>query len=1317
MSGERGQGEREEEVSPERTLNFARPDLPGEDLAETLSPAGEGERGVSPERTLNLARPDLPSEVPAESLSPERTLNLERPDLPGEDLTRTRSPGGAGDPEDLAATVGPGQSAPGAPGSFSPYAETIKQEPTWVGADTSEEAAQGYGDLKDVGAGDYAKTNPPPDESRTLGPDSEAPTESPLEFGSDPGGRGRRPSGSEGAGSKDVGAKAGSSGARLRSADSEGSNKLAPGELYAGKYELLHEIARGGMGVVFKARQVDLNRLVALKVMLSGSYAREDERRRFILEAEASAKLKHPNIVPVFDIGEVDGNLYFTMDFVEGAPLSRRADALGRDELREVMIKVCSGVAYAHQRGIIHRDLKPGNIMMSDDEPLIMDFGLAKQLELTDEEGQPDRRTQDGVVMGTPHYMPPEQAEGQVSEIDVRSDVWALGVILYELFCKTLPFTGSGLSELMLRIFDEDPVRPRQHDPSLDPDIEAIILKALEKQKDQRYDSAAALQRDLERWRDGLPISARRATPLYRFGKWARRHRGGLAVALVFALVVSGLGGFGVHQYREGVRQRELAEREQREAQLAAYRQELGSLAQRQQELLERAQEQRAAVAALFSSSAGWEQRAQEREPVAERLVAARAELAGAGAGLARYAGLEEGVDQLGAEERRALQQDRARQAALAEARQAELARLSEQEQRLASLAEAHAQLSAGQALREQAAERREAAIQALTQGDAAAGERPWSGGLEAALAYYQAHPIPRAGELARQEDPARQRFERSADELTQTAFRALAAAEGGSPERDQGRELLEQLQGLRMDVERAQTNAARGRLAQRLDREALALLEALEARRGAELPPAGEARAAEQELRLRAARLAQTLVQRGREASEELSQLATLQRANRLYAEVLLDLQAWTIFDVEVANANLSDEDRAALRAQRAEATRRRAALVARIEELGQGLGELSVAALDERQRSLALVDVGSDAELKQQRAEVAGRLAEARRERARQDVDGQLGQLAARSAALSPAERRAQLESLVEEWRAVASLAASYAEAEALPAARAEGVARRCQREVGALYREAALAVRASDARAARALVAKARAALRVAGADAEVLGELDELDASLARASEIPEGMILILGAKQALLGGGPGDNNPPREVSVAPFYLAVHEVTNREWAAAVREGQVPAPPHWVGGQPPPGGEELPVVGVTFAEAQAFAAAKGLRLPRDREWELAARLGEQQRLRRGRVYPWGEVWSGDALRRTLRPSGSNRRDVSAAGVFDLAGNVSEWVVLAEGEAAARGASFLYPIARLAACGHRLRPAPDYRGPQLGLRLAKSAPTGEKR
>ena len=356
----------------------------------------------------------------------------------------------------------------------------------------------------------------------------------------------------------------GSSPSRLRSGllrssssrfESSSSSDPITGELYAGKYELLNEIARGGMGVVYRARQIDLNRIVALKVMLSGALASDRERRRFLLEAEASARLKHPNIVPVYDIGDVGGNLYFTMDFVEGLPLSDRKEELDRDQLLEIMIKTCDGVAYAHQRGIIHRDLKPDNIMTNDElEPLIMDFGLAKQVEVADEDGKPSLMTREGSVMGTPHYMPPEQAEGLISEIDVRSDVYALGVILYELFTGELPFQGRTISELMLKILEKDPKPPRQVDPTIDMDLEAIILKTIEKEKDKRYSSAGELRKDLVAFRDGLTIDARRATVIYRFQKWTRRNRQPLALGVIVVALLTAAGSIAVYKSFENER-------------------------------------------------------------------------------------------------------------------------------------------------------------------------------------------------------------------------------------------------------------------------------------------------------------------------------------------------------------------------------------------------------------------------------------------------------------------------------------------------------------------------------------------------------------------------------------------------------------------------------------------------------------------------------------------------------------------------------------------------------------------------------------------
>jgi formylglycine-generating enzyme required for sulfatase activity/tRNA A-37 threonylcarbamoyl transferase component Bud32 len=313
----------------------------------------------------------------------------------------------------------------------------------------------------------------------------------------------------------------------LQSGFKSGPGGEGGGELFDnGRYEILKEIARGGMGAVYKARQRDLNRIVALKVMLSGALASEDEKKRFLREAEASAKLKHPNIVPVYDIGEVEGNLYFTMDFVEGAPLSEKKKEFDRARLLDVMIKVTDAVAYAHMRGIIHRDLKPANVMMDvSGEPKIMDFGLAKEMSAESASGDPDVRTREGSIMGTPHYMPPEQAEGLVSEIDVRSDVYALGVILYELWTGRLPFNAKRVSDLMRLVLETEPPSPRSIDSTVPWELEAIALKAMEKTKAKRYETALDMKRDLERFKNGEAILARKANVLYRARKWARKNR------------------------------------------------------------------------------------------------------------------------------------------------------------------------------------------------------------------------------------------------------------------------------------------------------------------------------------------------------------------------------------------------------------------------------------------------------------------------------------------------------------------------------------------------------------------------------------------------------------------------------------------------------------------------------------------------------------------------------------------------------------------------------------------------------------------------
>ncbi len=301
------------------------------------------------------------------------------------------------------------------------------------------------------------------------------------------------------------------------------------------RYEILGELARGGMGIVYKARQRGLGRTVCLKVMRSAGLADFEERRRFLREAEAAARLDHPGIVPVYDVGEAGGQAYFSMQFIDGKELGVhvRDAASSAREVCQLMAKVCEAIHYAHQRGVIHRDLKPANVMVDRaGAPHVMDFGIAKTLD-TGEGGGRGPMTREGEIMGTPHYMAPEQAEGKVSEIDVRTDVYALGVIAYELLTGRRPFQSDNLITLLKMVSNQEPEPLRAHRPELDPELETIVLKALEKEKERRYQTAAALGADLARWLRGEAVEARRATLAYRARKWAARNRAAAASAAV----------------------------------------------------------------------------------------------------------------------------------------------------------------------------------------------------------------------------------------------------------------------------------------------------------------------------------------------------------------------------------------------------------------------------------------------------------------------------------------------------------------------------------------------------------------------------------------------------------------------------------------------------------------------------------------------------------------------------------------------------------------------------------------------------------------
>jgi len=307
-------------------------------------------------------------------------------------------------------------------------------------------------------------------------------------------------------------------------------------------YEVMERLGEGGMGVVHKARQVGLNRLVALKMIRGGSHARADQFVRFAIEAEAVAKLRHPNILLIYDIGEVSDLPYVALELLEGGSLADRMGGTPQPGIAsaELLVTLARAVQVAHLAGIIHRDLKPSNVLYtSDGVPKITDFGLAKRIDSDDD------FTESGQIMGSPSYMAPEQARGHTKDVGRAADVYALGAIFYEMLTGRPPFKGESPMETMRQVIDDDPVPPSRLVPRLPRDLETICLKCLNKEPHKRYDSAQALADDLERYRKNEPIKARPTSAWEHASKRAKRHplraaASVLGVLLSIGLVVAG---------------------------------------------------------------------------------------------------------------------------------------------------------------------------------------------------------------------------------------------------------------------------------------------------------------------------------------------------------------------------------------------------------------------------------------------------------------------------------------------------------------------------------------------------------------------------------------------------------------------------------------------------------------------------------------------------------------------------------------------------------------------------------------------------------
>ena len=350
---------------------------------------------------------------------------------------------------------------------------------------------------------------------------------------------------------------------RMRAASTEQTGLEREHIKYLGDYELLGEIARGGMGIVYRARQVSVNRSVALKVILAGQLASKEDVLRFHNEAELAANLDHPNVVPLYEVGEHRGQHFYSMKLLNGGSLStRRTEYADRPyDVARLMMKITKAVQYAHERGLLHRDLKPSNVLLDGSaEPFVTDFGLAKRIVIGEEHKPSADLTHSGAIVGTPAYAAPEQLRGEKT-LTTSTDIYGLGAILYYLLTGEPPLGDRDTLELLRDAQSIEPTPPRITNPTTPKDLETICMKCLEKDPRKRYPSAKALARDLERFNNHEPIEARAITLPERLWRWSKRNPAlacSLAV-LLFVLLggITASAGFALQAQQLALRERQ----------------------------------------------------------------------------------------------------------------------------------------------------------------------------------------------------------------------------------------------------------------------------------------------------------------------------------------------------------------------------------------------------------------------------------------------------------------------------------------------------------------------------------------------------------------------------------------------------------------------------------------------------------------------------------------------------------------------------------------------------------------------------------------